>query len=193
MSMTDVVYFQCAKCEAVRFAFNYGSKKNKYDVFSKNEYDAIIRHYKKFIKVVIDATTKTLLCSHEVQRLVNEMYGGGRALRNFFLSNPNKLFSCSRDKLELACHQSIFSATGHGEFKSKNPNAQQHIIKNFIQRTKEMLPPPPRNKMTAPMKSKGGMSKGDNCVNKCCMKIENEQPTQTDDKQNLSENSKGQA
>ena len=57
-----------------------------------------------------------------------------------------------------------------GDFKSKNPNAQRNIIKKFMQRAKEMLPPPPRNKMAAPIKSKVGVCKGDNCVDKCCRK-----------------------
>ena len=54
-----------------------------------------------------------------------------------------------------------------GDFKSKNPNAQRNIIKKFMRRAKEMLPPPPRNKMAVPIKSKVGVCKGDHCVDKC--------------------------
>ena len=64
-----------------------------------------------------------------------------------------------------------------GDFKSKNPNAQQNIIKKFMQRAKEMLTLPPRNKMVAPINSKVGVCKGE--------LQEDKPPTQTDDKQNL--------
>ena len=40
--------------------------------------------YGKFIKVVINTSTKSLLCSQEIQRLLNAVYGGGSAINNFF-------------------------------------------------------------------------------------------------------------
>jgi hypothetical protein len=54
--------------------------------------------------VVINSSSKTLLCSQEVHALVKKMFGGKHCLDAYFEHNPDKFFSNSEEELEVACH-----------------------------------------------------------------------------------------
>ena len=54
--------------------------------------------------VVINSSSKTLLCSQEVHALVKKMFGGKHSLDAYFERNPDKFFSNSEEELEVACH-----------------------------------------------------------------------------------------
>ena len=73
---TDEVYFQCAKCEAIPYAFSYGTKYNKYLLFAMEDYTEIMNHYVDFLMKVIDSSSKTLFCSQEIHTLFKKMFGG---------------------------------------------------------------------------------------------------------------------
>ncbi len=79
-------------------------KDNKYLVFAKVHYTEIMKHYAVFMKVVINSSSKTLLCSQEVHALVKKMFGGKHCLDAYFECNPDKVFSNSEEELEVACH-----------------------------------------------------------------------------------------
>jgi hypothetical protein len=56
------------------------------------------------MKVVINSSSKTLLCSQEVHALVKKMFEGKHCLDAYFECNPDKFFSNSEEELEIACH-----------------------------------------------------------------------------------------
>jgi hypothetical protein len=63
---TDELFWLFGKGEGIPWAFDYGTKDNKYLVFAKFHYTEIMKHYAVFMKVVLDSSSKTLLCSQEV-------------------------------------------------------------------------------------------------------------------------------
>jgi hypothetical protein len=101
---TDELFWRFGKGEAIPWAFDYGKKNNKYLVFAEDHYTEIMKHYAVFMKVVINSSSKTLLCSQEVHALVKKMFGGKHSLDAYFERNPDKFFSNSEEELEVACH-----------------------------------------------------------------------------------------
>jgi hypothetical protein len=101
---TDELFWRFGKGEAIPWAFDYGTKDNKYLVFAEDHYTEIMKHYTVFMKVVINSSSKTLLCSQEVHALVKKMFGGKHSLDAYFKCNPDKFFSNSGEERSFHSH-----------------------------------------------------------------------------------------
>ncbi len=101
-SVGDEGYFtNCVKLEVCPVAHPYGKDINH--VFaSEHEAKDLLVKYGKFLRIVVDVTSKVHLCSKTVVKKM-KIYGITN-FNDYYSSNPDKFFSLTNDKYETCCH-----------------------------------------------------------------------------------------
>ena len=133
-------YMNIGKANIIPFVYPYDGEPT--DVFSKKNFEKIMRKWMKVIGLAIKLSNKTLLLSKAVAATVQKyLCGGKQGLRKFFKDNQEKLISLSDKELKVGCHPERFlNVTFHGwkiEEQSEDNDRILTIFKREILRDED--------------------------------------------------------